>query len=169
MVKTFGPFKTVEEFKAKLKENLAQEKLMNAKEQKREEIIREIVKKSKMEIPPLLLDQEWYTFEERRNAELEEAGLALKDYLEQVKKTEKDLEQEERSLIEERLKTSLVFREIQKAENVTADEKEIQTNIAYLKLRYPDRNENSLRETAEAIIIQEKIFDLLGLPIRAEE
>lgn len=168
MVKMFGPFQNVEEFKAKLKENLAQEKTINAKENKREEIIREIVKQAKMELPKMLVDQEWYTFEERRNAELEEAGLTLEAYLEQVKKTAKDLEKEERALIEERLKTSLVFREIQKAENVVAEEKEIQTNIAYLKLRYPDRSEPSLRETAEAIIIQEKIFDVLGLPIRPE-
>jgi FKBP-type peptidyl-prolyl cis-trans isomerase (trigger factor) len=66
------------------------------------------------------------------------------------------------------LKTSMVFREIQKAENITAPEKEVQTNIAYLKLQYKDRSEAWLRESAEALIIQEKIFALLGLALQDE-
>src|SRR5581483_741497 len=71
-----GPFKTVAEFKEKLKENLAQDKAMQAKEAKREEIMHEITKQAKVEIPELLLDEEWYTFEERRNAELEAAKIS---------------------------------------------------------------------------------------------
>ena len=165
IVKQFGPFENVDAFKAKLEENMAQEKELKAKEGKREEIMREIVKQSKAEIPALLIDGEWYAFEERRNAQLEEAKLPLEEYLKQSNKTEKELEKNERELITERIKTTLVFREIQKAENITAPEKEIQTNIAHLKLNYPDRSEAWLRETSEALIVQEKIFALLGLPI----
>jgi len=165
MVAAFGPFKTVDEFKIKLKENLAQDKILQAKEAKREEIMHEIVTRAGVELPKLFLDEEWYAFEERRNAELEEAKLKLEDYLKQTNKTEASLEQEERTLISERTKTSMVFREVQRAENITAEEKEIQTNITYLKLRYPDRDEAWLRETAEAIIIQEKIFAMLGFPL----
>lgn len=165
MVTKFGPFKTVDEFRTKLKENLGQDKMLQAKEAQREEIMRTIVEKSKVEIPELLLDEEWYAFEERRNAQLEEAKISLEDYLKQTKKTEKDLEKEERALISERVKTSMVFREIQKVENIEPAEREIQTNIAYLKLRYPDRDESWLRQTSEALLIQEKIFALLGLPI----
>ena len=47
----------------------------------------------------------------------------------------------------------------------SAEEKEIQANIAYLKLQYKDRDERWLHQTAEAIIIQEKIFDMLGFPL----
>jgi trigger factor len=144
---------------------MAQEKELKEKEGKREEIMRKIVQESKVELPPLLIDEEWYAFEERRNAQLEEAKLSLEDYLKQSNKTEKDLEKDERALITERLKTTLVFREIQKAENITAAEREVQTNIAQLKLNYPDRGEAWLRETSEALLIQEKIFALLGLPI----
>lgn len=165
MVAKFGPFKTVDEFKAKLKESLGQDKELQAKEARREEIMRSIVEHAKVEIPELLVDEEWYAFEERRNAELEAAKLTLEDYLKQTNKAEKDLEKEERALIIERIKTSMVFREIQKKENIEPSEKEIQTNIAYLKLRYPDRDEPWLRQTAEALLIQEKIFALLGLPM----
>ena len=164
-VAKFGPFKTLDEFKVKLKENILKDKEIQAKETRREEIMQEIVKKSKVQIPELLLDEEWYGFEEQRNTQLEAAKLSLEDYVKQNNKTKEELEKQERSLIEERIKTSMVFREIKKAENITAPEKEIQTNIAHLKLRYPDRDEAWLRDTAEALIIQEKIFTLLGLPI----
>lgn len=165
IVKNFGPFANVAAFKAKLNENLMQEKELHAKEAKREDIMREIVQQSKAEIPSLLIDEEWYAFEENRNAQLEEAKLSLADYLKQSGKTEQELEKTERDLIAERIKTSIVFREIQKAENITAPERDVQMNIAELKLRYPDRSEAWLRETSEALIMQEKIFSLLGLPI----
>lgn len=169
MVAKLGPFKTVDEFKTKLKENLTQDKTMEAKEAKREEIMKTIVQQAKVELPEMLLDEEWYAFEERRNAQLAESNLTLEDYLKQSGKTEKELEADERKLIAERIKTSLVFREIQKVEAITPTEKEVQTNIAYLKLRYKDQSEAWLRETAEALIIQEKIFALLGLPMGTAE
>jgi FKBP-type peptidyl-prolyl cis-trans isomerase (trigger factor) len=168
MVGKLGPFKTVEEFKIKLKENLAQDKALQAKDARREEVMHEIVQQASVAMPKMLIDQEWSAFEDRRNEELAEAKLSLADYLKATNKTEAQLEKEERGLIEERMKTSMVFREIQKAENVTAPEKEIQTNIAYLKLRYPDRSEAWLRESAEALIIQEKIFALLGAPVASD-
>jgi FKBP-type peptidyl-prolyl cis-trans isomerase (trigger factor) len=118
-----------------------------------------------VEIPQMLIDEEWYAFEDHRNAELEQAKLPLEDYLKQSNKTAEALEKEERALIEERIKTSMVFREIQKQEAIEPTEKEIQTNIAHLKLRYKDRSEEWLRQTAEAVIIQEKIFAILGLPL----
>ena len=167
-VQKFGPFKTVDEFKAKLRENLASEKAFEAKDAKREEIMRSIVQGSSVDMPKMLMDQEWQTFKDRRDAELEEAKLSLESYLKETGKTEAQLEKDERALIEERLKTSMVFREIQKTENIEPSEKEIQTNIAYLKMRYSDRSEAWLRETAEALIVQEKIFAMLGAAIESE-
>lgn len=169
MVAKLGPFKNVEEFKVKLKENLAQDKILQAKDARREKIMHEVVDHATVELPKLLLDQEWYEFEERRNDELLEAKVSLADYLKSTNKTEEQLQKEERSVIEERIKTSMVFREIQKAENITASEKEIQTNIAYLKLRYTDRTEAWLRDSAEALIIQGKIFAMLGIVFEESE
>jgi FKBP-type peptidyl-prolyl cis-trans isomerase (trigger factor) len=165
IVKSFGAFENVADFKTKLRENLGEDKKLQAKEARREEILREVVKHSKAEIPAMLIDEEYYAFEEERDEELKKAGLSLEEYLKQTKKDAKEFEKEQRSLIEERIKTSVVFREIQKQENIAPSEKEIQTNIAYLKLRYPDRSERWLRETAEAVIVQEKIFSVLGLPL----
>jgi FKBP-type peptidyl-prolyl cis-trans isomerase (trigger factor) len=168
LVGKLGAFKTVDEFKIKLRENLAQDKKLQAKEAQREEMMKKIVDAAKVEIPEMLVDEEWYAFEERRNAELEQAGLKIDDYLTQIKKSAAELEKEERELIATRIKTSVVFRAIQQAEKIEPSEREVQTNIAYLKMQYKDRSEAWLRETAEALIVQEKIFALLGLQMTQE-
>jgi FKBP-type peptidyl-prolyl cis-trans isomerase (trigger factor) len=168
LVGKLGAFKSVDEFKIKLRESLAQDKELQAKEGRREELMKKVVEAAKVEIPDMLIDEEWYAFEERRNEQLEEAKLSLEDYLKQMKKSAKDLEKEERELIATRIKTSMVFRAIQQAEKIEPGEREVQTNIAYLKMQYKDRSEAWLRETAEALIIQEKIFALLGLSMMEE-
>jgi FKBP-type peptidyl-prolyl cis-trans isomerase (trigger factor) len=160
-VKQLGPFENVAAFRVELKKNLAQEKEANLKETKRDEMIKEIAKQSKMKIPALLVDQELQGFIEERDAELERAKLSLEEYLKQVKKIESELENEERALIEDQIKMSLIFAEIRKQEHITPDEKEVQITIAQLKHRYPDRDEASLRQTAEAGSIQKKLFEIL--------
>ncbi len=160
-VKQLGPFKDVAEFRAELKRQIAGEKGLEAKEARRDEMVREIVKQSKVKAPQMLIEQEVADWKENRDAELEKAGLTLEKYLEQVKKTEADLKKDARAQIEEQMRTSFVLREIRKAEDIHADEKEIRENIAHLKRRYPEQDEASLASAAEAIAVQGKLFKVL--------
>ena len=160
-VKQFGNFKDVAEFKADVKHQLGHEKELAIKEAKREEIVQKIMEASKIKIPALLVDEEFYDFIERRDKELERAKMSLEEYLKEIKKTEKELEQEERKLIEDRIKMSLVMGEIRKKENIEANEDEIRKYIPSLKAHYPNRSEADVRQTAEAYIIQEKLFEVL--------
>jgi len=76
------------------------------------------------------------------------------------------LEKDERALIEDDLRMSMVVQEIRKKENLSADDRDIHSLIAQLKLRYPERKEEELHRTAEAMIIQNKLFALLeGAPV----
>ena len=160
-VKRFGNFKNVAEFREEIKHQLGHEKEMAAKEAKREEIVKKIMESAKIKIPPLLIDEEFYDFIERRDEELARAKLSLEEYLKQIKKTEQELEQEERKLIEDRIKMSVVLGEIRKKETVEASEDEVRKYIPSLKARYPDRSEADMRQTAEAYVIQEKLFEIL--------
>lgn len=169
-VKQLGPFENVGAFRTELKKNLAKEKEMSMQDVKRDDMIREIVKETKVTIPELLIDQELEGFIERRDAELESAGLSLDEYLKQVGKTKAILEKEERTSIEQQIAMSLVFAEIRKQENIEPDEKEVQLNILELKHRYPDRDEDSLREHASAASVQKKLFAVLeGEPEEKKE
>jgi FKBP-type peptidyl-prolyl cis-trans isomerase (trigger factor) len=161
MVKKLGPFNTVADFRTELKHNLKQEKSYHDKEVKRDEMIKEIVKNAKVKVPHMIIEQEHYEFMHDRDEQLKRANLPLEEYLKQSGKTAEDLEKEERGIIEEDIKTSLVIQAIRTKEQLTPAERDIQLNIAQLKLRYPDRDEETLRRTAGALLLQEKLFAVL--------
>jgi len=164
-VKQFGNFNTVTDFRMELKRQLEQEKVLHMKDGRREETIKEIVKRAKLKVPQLLVDQELFEFLTDRDEQLKTAGLSLEEYLKQIGKTVEQLEKDERALIEDDLRMSMVVQEIRKKENLAADDRDIHSLMAQLKLRYPERKEEELHRTAEAMIIQNKLFALLeGTP-----
>lgn len=160
-VRKFGPFENVAAFRAELARNLAQEKEMIAKDGTRNETVKEIVAHAKVKVPAMLIEQEFRVFTEDRDRRIADAGLSMEEYLKRTKKTAEELEKEERALIEEDIKTSLVIREIKEKESLEPSEREIQIGVAHLKLRHPERDEASLRRSAEAQAIQEKLFAML--------
>ena len=160
-VKQFGKFATVADFRLELKKQLEQEKMLHMKDGRREETIKEIVKHAKLKVPQLLVDQELFEFLADRDEQLTTAGLSLDEYLKQVGKTAEQLEKDERALIEEDLRMSMVVQEVRKKENITADDRDVHILITQLKLRYPERKEEELHRTAEAMIIQNKLFAIL--------
>ena len=136
------------------------------KDGRREETIKEIVKHAKVKVPQLLVEQELYEFIADRDEQLETAGLSLEEYLKQTGKTAEQLEKDERRLIEDDLRMSLVVQEVRKQEHITADDRDVHILITQLKLRYPERTEQELHRTAEAMIIQNKLFAILeGAPV----
>lgn len=164
-VKQFGKFNTVADFRAELKRQLEQEKVLHMKDGRREEVIKEIVKHAKLKVPELLVEQELYEFLADRDEQLKTAGLSLEEYLKQTGKTAEQLEKDERALIEEDLRMSMVVQEIRRKENLSADDRDVHLLITQLKARYPERTESELHRTAEAMIIQNKLFAVLeGVP-----
>ena len=164
-VKQFGNFATVADFRKELKRQLEQEKAVHMKDGRRQEVVAEIVKHTKVKVPALLIEQEFGDFVAERDERLKAAGLSLEEYLKQSGKTAEQLDKEERALIENDLATSLTIQAVRHKENITADERDVQILIMQLKARYPERTDSELRRTAEALILQEKVFAMLeGLP-----
>jgi FKBP-type peptidyl-prolyl cis-trans isomerase (trigger factor) len=164
-VQKFGNFKTVADFRKELSGQLEQEKTLHMKDGRREEMVREIVKHTKIKVPQLLVDQELFEFLSDRDEQLKAAGLTLDEYLKQNGKTAELLEKEERKLIEDDLTMSLTVQEVRKKEAIAAEDRDIHILMEKLKLRYPERNEETLHRTAEAMIIQDKLFAILeGTP-----
>lgn len=169
MVKKFGPFNTVADFRTELRRNLEQEKEFHNKETKRDEMIKEIVKNAKVKVPPMIVEQEHAEFVRDRDDQLASAKLPFEEYLKQSGKTAEEVDKEERRIIEDDIKTSIVIQAIRTKEQLAPEEREVQINIAQLKLRYPDRDEATLRRTAQALVLQEKLFALLEGAKKEEE
>jgi FKBP-type peptidyl-prolyl cis-trans isomerase (trigger factor) len=160
-VKKFGPYETVEAFRDDIKKELAFEKTARNTEAKRDEMLSTIVKDAKVKVPDMLIEQELTDLVERRADELEKMNMTLEQYLEKLKKKADELEKEERTAIERQIRTSLVIREIQVKEDLKAEPREVRAAVTQLKVRYPNRNEGQLAETAEALVLQGKLFEML--------
>ncbi len=161
LVKQLGPFENVDAFRAEVRKQLGQEKEIQILEAKRNEIVKQIVTHSKMKIPQLLVNQELAEYRHSRDEELKKLKLSFEEYLKQSGKTAEALEKEEKTLTEERIKVGFVLREIRQKEGITVEEGEAQATVAHLQARYRDRSEKDLRQTAEAIVVQEKLFAIL--------
>ncbi len=160
-VKKLGPFKSISEFKDELRKQLQDEKLAKVEEVKKDEVVREIVKNSKLSIPTILIDQELERFRVQRDANLKEADLSFDKYLKESGKTAESLAKEEAAFIEEQLKSQFVINRIQSTEGIVATDQEIAMNAEFLKFRHPDRSESYLHNMAETMILNRKTFDLL--------
>jgi len=152
--------KTVAELRDQVRRELSFNNEIQSRDAKHDEIVKAIAQKAKLTVPHLLVEQELANFLESRNAEMERLGMTLEEYLKQIKKTEKELADEERAAIEERVRTGLVFQKIREVENITASDREIAQRVELLKRRYPHEAADTLRRSAAASIAQEKVFKL---------
>jgi trigger factor len=158
---SLGQFKTLDELKAKIKENLELEKKNKAKDKKRVEIVEEVIKASELKIATILVESE----KEKMLAEMESQigymGLKFDDYLTHLKKTRDELKSGWDKEARQRVAFGLVLAEIAKLEKIEAPEEDLKREVDYLKNQYKDVPEDRLKSYAAGLIINEKVFTFL--------
>ena len=166
--KSLGKFEDVVSLKADIKKGITEEKEIAQKQQKREEVVKKILEKTKFEVPQVLIEREvgfmMDNIKSRVNSELQ---ISLEEYLKQIKKTEEELEKDFEKIAEERVKGFLVLHQITKNEKIEAAEEEINQKIEELLSQYSDKEaarKNMNMEQAKMYIEdelkREKIFKL---------
>ncbi|MCK9446705.1 trigger factor [bacterium] len=166
--KSLGKFEDVASLKADIKKGIIEEKEIAQKQQRREEVVKKILEKTKFEVPQVLIEREvgfmMDNIKSRVNSELQ---ISLEEYLKQIKKTEEELKKEFEKIAEERVKGFLVLHQITKDEKIEAGEEEISQKIEELLSQYPDKEaarKNMNMEQAKMYIEdelkREKIFKL---------
>jgi len=158
--KNVGPFKTVSEFKEKIKENLLREK-KNKEEQKTEmEILNKLIEVSEFEeLPEILIEHEL----DKMLDELQDSivngqagSFKFEDYLKAIKKTEEDLRKDLVPQAEKRIKIALAIREISLTEKIEPEKKEIDEELAKLKKIYQNQEQAIKNLESETGIIYVK-------------
>src|SRR3989338_1686938 len=160
-VQALGPFKDVEDFKAKLKENIKLEKENHQKETTRLKIIEDIVEKSEIDLPELLVEIELDKILYRMESDITQMGLKFEDYLKHLNKTKEDLRKEFRTDAEKKAKLALILNEISKVEKILADEEQVAKEVASILEQYKDADPDRARMHAEQVLTNEKIFQFL--------
>ena len=160
-VKALGPFKNVEDFKTKLKENIKLEKQNQHKEKKRLQMIEKIIEESEMELPEILVTVEVEKILYRMESDIAQMGLKFEDYLKHLNKTGEDLKKEFRNDGEKKAKLALILNEISKLEKIAADEESIAKEVAHILEHYKEADPERARMHAENVLTNEKIFQFL--------
>ncbi len=160
-VKTLGDFKTVEEFKTKLKENMLEEKKMRSTETHRIKIIEAIIEKVSDEMPEPLIEQELERMFGKFKHDIEQFKMQPEEYLAQIKKTEEDLKKEWKTDAAKRVKMNLILPKIAEEENLKVEEKEVEHELHHLKEQDPNIKDEHAKLYIENVLKNEKVFKFL--------
>ena len=159
--KTFGDFKSAEEFKEKIRSNMKIEKETEQKDKLRLLIVEELVKQTEGEIPEILIQSETDKIMYKLEADITNAGLKVEDYLKQINKKEEDLRKEWRPDAEKRAKLQMIIHSISEKENLKPTEEEIEKDVTQITTMYKDADPNRARAYVEQMLENEKVFGFL--------
>lgn len=160
-VKSLGEFKSVDEFKTKLKENMLEEKKLRNTETNRIKIIEAIVEKVSEDVPEVLVEQEVERMFAKFKHDIERFRMKTEDYLAQIKKTEDELKKEWHTDAVKRVKMNLILPKIAEAEKLEVNEKEIDHEVKHLLEHDKDINEVHARSYVKNVLTNEAVFKFL--------
>jgi len=159
---SFGDnFKTLEDLKNKIKENLTLEKKAKIQDKERNRILERLVKETSASIPEILIEEELVRMKSQMNADVERIGGKWEEYLIQIKKTEEDLKSEWRDTANKRVLSQLILNEIAKKEKIDASKEEIDVEAIRILTDMPEANENHVNSYVHQMILNEKVMKFL--------
>lgn len=156
-----GGFKSLEEFSAKIKENLTHEKEFRARNKRRLSILETIYQKTKGAIPAVMIEHETATMLAETKAEIERAGLTFADYLTHLKKTEADLKAGWADDARKRVVISLALKKIAKKQSISPEAEAVKERVTHYTSHNPNVDPDRVREYFEDILTNEAVAQYL--------
>ncbi len=160
---SFGDtFKTLDDLKAKVRENLGLEKKQKHIEKKRTAIVEALIKETKVEVPDALVESELNRMLMQMKGDVTRYGGTWEDYLTYAKKTEEELKATWREDALKRSISQLVLAEISALEKIAPTEEEIETELIRLLAQVQDADEDRARAYLNQVLTNEKVLKFLG-------
>ena len=165
-VKELGAFKTIAEFRGKVKEGLGAHKETRSKEKRRSELLDALTEKSIGEIPNVLIDSELARMESELRSEIERVGArpngnssgrgSFDAYLKEIKKDVTTLRKEWTKDAERRERLQLMLFQIARAEKLTVPEKEVEEEVTSSE-HYKNANPDNARSYVETLMTNQRL------------
>lgn len=140
LAKKVGPFKSIEELKSNISDNLKHEKSVASEREYENKLLEKILASSTVEIPEIVIEQQTaYEMDElRRN--LTYRGQTYQEFLESEGTTEEKYKDEVVApRAEKSVKISIILSEISKLEDIKLDPAELEAQISALRAQYQDQ------------------------------
>ncbi|KKU81694.1 MAG: Trigger factor [Parcubacteria group bacterium GW2011_GWA1_47_8] len=175
----FGDFKTVEEFTAKVRESLTQEKTNRAREKKRAETMEKIADGITVSLPRILVEGELERMVAHFRKDIERMGMnpvrgregsqrastsngmKFEEYLTSTKKSLEDLRKEWEQDAEKRVKVQLALNEIATIEKLKVPSEDLEREVTYLLEHVKGADPATARIHVENLMMNEEVFKFL--------
>ena len=133
---------TVDEYKAEIRERLESQAENRAESAFENEVIEKVVENAEVDIPAAMIEDQIDNMLRDMEMRMMYQGMKLDDYFKYTGQTREQVREMYKAPAEERVKTQLVVAAVMKAEEIKADEAEIDVEIG----KYADQNKKSLDE-----------------------
>ena len=133
---------TVEEYKAEIREKLEKQAENRAEMAFENEVIEKVCENAKVDIPEAMIEEQIDAMLRDMEMRMMYQGMKLDDYFKYTGQTREQVREMYKPQAEERVKTQLVINAVMKAEEIKADEAEIDAEIA----RYAEQNKKTMDE-----------------------
>jgi len=160
-VKKLGDFKSVADFKEKLKVNIGKEKEIHAKDKKRAMLLEKLVSETKIEMPKVIVESELEKMEGQFKGDIAQMGLQPEEYLKHIKKTWEDLRKEWYPDAEKRAKTQLILQKISLEEKIEPEKEQVEKEIKHLIEQYKGADPERVRAYVEMVLVNDAVIKFL--------
>ena len=133
---------TVDEYKAEIRERLESQAENRAESAFENEVIEKVVENAEVDIPEAMIEDQIDNMLRDMEMRMMYQGMKLDDYFKYTGQTREQVREMYKPSAEERVKTQLVVAAVMKAEEIKADENEIDAEIG----KYAEQNKKSLDE-----------------------
>ncbi len=160
---SFGDsFKTLEDLKEKVKENLGLEKKQKLEEKQRQAILERLIKEvDGTEIPEVLITDEIERMLTQMKADVTKFGGTWEEYLAYSKKTEDDMRVEWKDNGRKRVLSQIVLAKIAEVEKLIATEEEIEVELVRLLAQVQDADPERAKDYLRQALSNDKVFRFL--------
>ncbi|MES2623471.1 MAG: trigger factor [Patescibacteria group bacterium] len=156
-----GPFKTVEEVKAAVAENVRQTKAQTNLEKFRISLIDEVIADSKIDYPSFFLAAEQNIMIEELKNDLAKNGIPYGEYLQHIGKTEEVLKDERKDIAEKRVKTQLVLSKISVLEDLKPAEDLVTSQMEEILKMHPQAEKENVKAFVERFEMNQLVWKFL--------
>ncbi|MCL1839542.1 trigger factor [Candidatus Saccharibacteria bacterium] len=145
LAKKAGTFKTLAEFKADIKKNLAAQNNQRVEEKYKDDLVLELAASSQVEAPETLVADQVRFIREDFERNLQSRGTTFEDFLKDSKKTEDSWKDEANQIAINRVKAMLVLQALADELKIEVADQEVKQKLTQLKDVY-QKDPNALKQ-----------------------
>ncbi len=145
---------TVDEYKAEIRERLEKQADERAENAFESEVMEKVCENAQVDIPNAMIEDQIDAMVRDMEMRMSYQGMKLDDFLKYTGQTREQMRGMYKAQAEERVKGQLVIDAVRKAENIEADEAEIDEELS----RYAEQNKKTLEEFKEMLSDADKDY-----------